>query len=92
MLGSVLGAGAAGFLGIASWCACASLLVALVWAAVVLLSSETARHGARPRPTSPSDVCTFDMLIFYYDDDDELQCECVDDSEDDEWSLARGLM
>jgi hypothetical protein len=32
------------------------------------------------------------MLIFYYDDDDELQCECVDDSEDDEWSLARGLM
>jgi len=80
------GTGAAGLMGVLSACACASLAGALGWIALGWGPSRDWRRAARPWLPVPPDACTLDRLVFYYDDDDELQCECLDDVDDDEWS------
>jgi hypothetical protein len=92
LLGSDLGVGTLGTLGGVPSCACTSVLAALALIAIASAASGTTHFGVCEGPATFSDGCSLDMLTFYYDDDDELQCECPDDADDEEWCFARGLV
>jgi hypothetical protein len=61
-------------------------LLVIAWAAVAAATyfacgGRLRFHGCTaPLPGE----CTFDMLAFYYDDYGTLQCDCLDDINDDD--------
>ena len=92
MLGNDFGTDATGFLAAIPACACASIVGTLALITASGIRSESARLNACPSPASSSEGCTLDMLVFYYDENDRLQCDCLDDPVEDDWYLAHDLM
>jgi hypothetical protein len=62
-------------------------------ALIALASAGAGGLGLGPSEAASgfSGGCSFEMLTFYYDDDGELQCECLDDADDEDWGLGQGL-
>ena len=79
------------------WAVALGSTVACVSLLALTAAGSSSRVGtpgdeACPLTVRAPRVCSFEMLTFYYDDDDSLQCECGDEgvgSED--WCLARGF-
>lgn len=91
MLGGGHDTGMIGSSGAFPWCVSTVVLAGMGLLGIGVAAVLGRRHAGCSLPPCPPATCSFDMLTFYYDDDDELHCECLDDFQDDDWWLDRCL-
>jgi predicted short-subunit dehydrogenase-like oxidoreductase (DUF2520 family) len=79
-----LGFVSAGGFALAALCGCAAVVVAL---ALVVSRRPSSADGNAAAPLAPArvrDACPLEALSFYYDEDDELQLLCLDETDEED--------